>query len=403
MKPSPKPLLGKNLLLGVTGSIAAYKAAHLLRLLQDAGAEVRVMMTHGATEFITPMTFQALSGQPVHTELLDEKAEAAMGHIQLARWADAIVIAPTSADSVARLAQGRADDLLTAVCLASGSPLVIAPAMNQQMWLNEATQDNIAILNQRNNITLIGPAAGEQACGETGPGRMSEPEEILHAVVNLFRHQALRGKTVLITAGPTQEPIDPVRYLSNRSSGKMGYALAQAAVEAGAKVILVSGPTALSTPAKAERVNVRTAQEMYEAVMQKAGSADIFIACAAVADYRPQSIAEHKIKKQNEVLTLELVRNPDILAEVAKQFPNLFSVGFAAETENLKDNAQTKLANKGIHMIAANRVDDAAIGFESDDNAVSVYWQGGMREFSTARKSILARELLSFIIERIKS
>lgn len=395
-------LLGKNILLGVTGSIAAYKAAVLLRLLQDAGADVRVVMTKGAVEFVTPMTFQALSGHPVHTELLDDKAEAAMGHIQLARWADAFVIAPASADTVARLAQGRADDLLTAVCLATAAPFIVAPAMNQRMWLNPATQDNISVLNQRHNITLIGPAAGEQACGDVGPGRMSEPEHIKDAVVALFCNEALLGKTVLITAGPTQEPIDPVRYISNRSSGKMGYALAQAAIEAGARVILVSGPSALNTPNKVQRIDVRTTQQMHETVMQHVAQADIFIACAAVADYRPSTVAEHKIKKKDKSLTLELVRNPDILANVAKQFPDLFTVGFAAETADLEHNAQQKLEAKCINMIAANRVDDENIGFESDNNALTIYWKGGKQDLPQARKSALARELINVIVKKMR-
>lgn len=401
MQISDKLLTGKHILLGVTGSIAAYKAAQLLRLLQDAGADVRVIMTKGAMEFVTPMTFQALSGQPVYSELLDEKAESAMGHIQLARWADAIVIAPTSADTIARLAHGRADDLLTAVCLASAAPIAIAPAMNQQMWLNTATQDNITILKQRNNMTLIGPDAGEQACGEVGPGRMSEPLQIRDAVITLFSNESLLGKTVLITAGPTQEPIDPVRYLSNRSSGKMGYALAQAAVEAGANVILVSGPTSLMPPGKVKRIDVRSAQQMHDAVMQHAGQADIFIACAAVADYRPVTIADQKIKKNDETLTLQLVRNPDILADVAKQFPNVFTVGFAAETKDLEQNAQSKLDAKGINMIAANRVDDPRIGFESDDNALTIYWKQGKREFPQARKTTLALELIDLIAKHL--
>jgi phosphopantothenoylcysteine decarboxylase/phosphopantothenate--cysteine ligase len=401
-------LLNKHILLGVSGSIAAYKAAVLLRLLQEQGAEVRVIMTRGATEFVTPMTFQALSGHPVHTELLDEQAEAAMGHIQLARWADAIVIAPASADCIARLAQGRADDLLAAVCLASPAPQIVAPAMNQQMWLNPATQDNVNTLKARRNISVIGPGSGDQACGDVGPGRMLEPEQIVTEIKKCFVSETLLGKTVLITAGPTQEPIDPVRYLSNRSSGKMGFALAQAALEAGAKVILISGPVSLATPAinsekQADRIDVRTAQQMHDTVMQYAAQADIVIACAAVSDYRPSNVAEQKIKKSSDTLTLQLTRNPDILADIAQQFPQLFTIGFAAETEDLRHNAQAKLQNKGLNLIVANRVDDDTIGFESDDNAVTVYWAGGQQEFAKARKNTLARDLLALVIKQLTS
>jgi len=397
-----KSLLNKHILLGVTGSIAAYKAAVLLRQLQEQGAQVKVVMTKGAMEFVTPMTFQALSGHPVYTELLDEQAEAAMGHIQLARWADAIVVAPASADFIARFTQGRANDLLTAICLASPAQQLIAPAMNQHMWLNSATQNNINQIKTRRNVSVVGPGSGDQACGDVGPGRMKEPEHIVMDIRKLFENEALLGKTVLISAGPTQEPIDPVRYLSNRSSGKMGYALAQAAMEAGANVILISGPTALATPALnpekvVQRINVRTAQQMYDAVKQHAALADIFISCAAVADYRPASVAEQKMKKTGESLTLELVRNPDILADVARQFPQMITIGFAAETENLQQNAQAKRHAKDIRMIVANRVDDAAIGFESDDNAVTVYWQKGQKDFPIMKKSALARELISLI------
>lgn len=396
-----KLLISKHVLLGVTGSVAAYKAAVLVRQLREAGAAVRVVMTRGATTFVTPMTFQALTGHPVHTDLLDEQAEAAMGHIELARWADVIVIAPASADFIARLVQGRADDLLAAVCLASAAPLAVAPAMNQQMWLNPATQDNIAALAARRNISVLGPAAGEQACGDVGPGRMLEPDQIVTAVEALFANETLAGKTVLITAGPTHEAIDPVRYIGNRSSGKMGYAIAQAAVEAGAKVVLVSGPVSLYTLQKVTRIDVTSAAQMHKAVLAQAGHADIFISCAAVADYRPANVTEQKIKKNEQHLTLELVRNPDILADVSQQFPYLFTVGFAAETENLAQNARAKLEAKGLNMIAANRVDDgnsdSGTGFESDDNALTVYWRDGQKEFPTARKTALARELIGFV------
>ncbi|MDZ7804786.1 MAG: bifunctional phosphopantothenoylcysteine decarboxylase/phosphopantothenate--cysteine ligase CoaBC [Thiohalophilus sp.] len=353
-------LANKHILLGVTGSIAAYKAADLVRRLREAGAEVRVVMTDGACEFVTPMTFQAVSGQPVHRHLLDADAEAAMGHIELARWADAIVVAPASADFLARLVQGRADDLLSTVCLASEVPLAVAPAMNAHMWANPATVDNIRTLQKR-GVLLIGPEEGEQACGDVGAGRMSEPATIVMQVQELFSTGSLTGKTVLITAGPTREAIDPVRYLSNHSSGKMGFALAEAAAEAGARVILVSGPVSLATPAHVERIDVVSAGQMHESVMARAEQADIFIATAAVADYRPVQILEQKIKKDPVSLSLELEKTPDILAGVKQRHPRLFCVGFAAETTDLARYARAKLQEKRLEMVVANPVGPAAV------------------------------------------
>jgi phosphopantothenoylcysteine decarboxylase/phosphopantothenate--cysteine ligase len=392
-------LFNKHILLGVSGSIAAYKAAELVRRLKDAGADVRVVLTAGGGEFVTPLTFQALSGNPVHQDLLDTEAEAAIGHIELARWADAVLVAPASANFISRLAQGRADDLLSAICLATESPVAIAPAMNQQMWSNAATQENLQQIKQR-GVLQFGPGEGDQACGEIGPGRMLEAEQLAQMTADMFQTGSLAGRTVLITAGPTQEAIDPVRYLSNRSSGKMGYAIAQAAVEAGAKVILVSGPTALDTPPRVERIDVRSAQQMHEAVMSHVSRADIFIGTAAVADYRPACIAEQKIKKIEDTLTLELQRNPDILAEVAALKDGPFTVGFAAETENLEENSRTKLKAKHLDMIAANLVSDQK-GFESDDNALTILTQTENINFSTNSKTKLARQLILVISKNI--
>jgi phosphopantothenoylcysteine decarboxylase/phosphopantothenate--cysteine ligase len=392
-------LSNKHILVGVTGSIAAYKAAELVRELKKAGAQVRVAMTNSACEFITPLTFQALSGNPVHTQLLDEQAEAGMGHIELARWTDAVLIAPASADFIARLAQGRADDLLSAVCLACESPVAVAPAMNKHMWSNPATQANVVTLKAR-NIAIYGPAAGEQACGDVGEGRMLEAQELAELLNQQFQTNTLSGKTVLITAGPTWEAIDPVRFIANRSSGKMGFAIAQAAVEAGANTVLIAGPVHLPTPADVQRIDVRSAQQMYDAVMQQIKSCDIFISTAAVADYRPKSPATQKMKKDAESRTLELVKNPDILAEVSRQYPNVFTVGFAAETHDVEHYAQSKLVAKSLNMIAANRVGEAEMGFETDDNALTVYWQEGNKELPKASKGQLARQLITLIAEQ---
>ncbi|HHI93012.1 MAG TPA: bifunctional phosphopantothenoylcysteine decarboxylase/phosphopantothenate--cysteine ligase CoaBC [Gammaproteobacteria bacterium] len=391
-------LNNKRILLGVSGSIAAYKSAELVRRLKEANAEVRVVLTKGGAEFVTPLTFQALSGNPAHTNLLDTETEAAMGHIELARWADAILIAPASANFIARLAQGRADDLLSAICLATSSTVAIAPAMNQQMWANAATQENLQQLKQR-DILQFGPGDGNQACGETGPGRMLEASQLAAHVAEIFETGLLSEDTVLLIAGPTQEAIDPVRYLSNRSSGKMGYAIAQAAAEAGAKVILISGPTSLATPPRVERINVRSAQQMFDAVMQHVAHSDIFISAAAVADYRPVRIAGQKIKKTEDTLTLELQRNPDILAEVAALKNAPFTVGFAAETENLEQYAREKLARKGIDMIAANLVGED-IAFEADENTLLVLTAENKQPLARASKFILGRQLIDIIAKQ---
>ena len=394
-------LNNKRILLGITGSIAAYKSAELIRRLREAGAEVQVIMTRSAEAFITPLTLQALSGHPVRQELMDTEAEAGMGHIELARWADVILIAPASADFMARLAAGRADDLLTAVCLAGDVPLALAPAMNNRMWRDRATMDNAKRLSGR-GILLFGPDSGEQACGETGPGRMRDVDLLVTDLADIFIVGSLTGKTVLITAGPTQEPIDPVRFISNHSSGKMGYAIAEAAVEAGATVILVSGPTALSAPERVKIIQVQTAAQMLEAV-QSNMPVDIFIATAAVADYRPVQVSDNKIKKQDSIMALALEKNPDILAETKARFPAVFTVGFAAETNDLETYARSKLLSKGIEMIAANWVGDAATEaegtFGSDTNALQLIWAEGQIELPLASKSKLARSLLAHIAQ----
>src|SRR4030066_235828 len=356
------PLVNKHILLGVTGGIAASKSADLVRRLREAGAAVRVVMTDAACEFITELTLQAVSGHPVYRKLLDSEAEAAMSHIQLARWADAILVPPARADFLARLAQGRGDDLLTTLCLASAAPLAVAPAMNQQMWRNPATQANVATLRQR-GVQVFGPAEGAQACGDVGPGRMLEPAELATLTAGLFATCALDGLNVLITAGPTWEALDPVRGLTNKSSGKMGYAVAEAAAEAGAQVTLISGPVALDPPERITTVRVTSAQEMHDAVHERINSAAIFIGVAAVADYRPPSVAEQKIKKSAERLTIELVRNPDILASVAALKPAPFTVGFAAETEHLEAGGRAKLAAKGVDLIAAHLAGGSEGGF----------------------------------------
>lgn len=391
-------LTGKRILLGVTGGIAAYKSAVLLRLLRSQGADVRVVMTHGAMEFVTPLTFQALSGKPVHTELLDLDAESAMGHIELARWADLILIAPASANFIARYANGFADDLLSTLCLATDAPVMLAPAMNQQMWLNSATQENLEKLKSR-AIDIIGPATGDQACGENGPGRMLEAEEIVDLVAKSFESTILSGSRLLITAGPTREAIDPVRYISNRSSGKMGYAIATAAIEAGADVSLVSGPVNLSEPERLNLTRVNSAAEMHHEVMQRITDSDIFISAAAVADYSVASVSEQKIKKSSDSFELKLSKNPDILSDVASMQNSPFTVGFAAETENLEVNAQKKLESKKLDMIAANQVGEDQ-GFDVDTNALTVFWKTGKKEFQQAPKTRLARNLIQLIADQ---
>lgn len=390
-----------KILLGVSGGVAAYKAPDLVRRLRERGAEVRVVMTAGAEQFVTPRTFQAVSGSPVRTSLWDEGAEAAMGHIELARWADKIVIAPASADFLARLTAGMADDLLATLCLAAEAPLYVAPAMNRVMWSNSATRDNIVRLGER-GVTILGPALGDQACGETGPGRMLEPEHIATLVLQSIEGQ-LAGMSFLITAGPTREPIDPVRYITNRSSGKMGFALAEAAAAAGARVRLVSGPVGLATPPGVERFDVQTAEDMYATVHEQLPGSDVFIGAAAVSDYRPEQSAEHKIKKTEERLELKLTRAPDTLRSVAALAAPArpFTVGFAAETENLEMHAVQKLESKRLDMIVANLVGEGR-AFDCDENEVVVFWSDGKREIGLASKRELARELVELIATRAR-
>ena len=396
-------LPNRRIVLGVAGGIAAYKSADLVRRLRDRDFEVRVVMTAAAREFVAPLTFQALSSNPVHCELLDEQAEAGMGHIELARWADLVLVAPATADVVARIAHGFADDLLTTVCLATTAPVVLAPAMNQQMWQAGATRANVLALLDR-GVAMLGPGAGDQACGEVGPGRMLEPEEIADRVAARFGGGALADLRVLVTAGPTREALDPVRFLTNHSSGKMGYAVAAAAAEAGARVSLVSGPTALPAPSGVERIEVTSAEEMYTEVMARAARCDLFIAAAAVADYRPARYAGRKIKKGDGPATLDLVRTPDIVAGVAAMDDRPFTVGFAAETESMQANAEDKLARKGLDMIAANRVGLPDRGFASERNALTVLWRdGGSRELGLAPKAELARSLIGLVAERYRA
>ena len=392
-------LINKRILLGVTGGIAAYKSADLVRRLRDAGAEVRAVMTSAATEFITPLTLQTVSGHPVHRHLLDATSEAAMDHIALARWADVVLVAPASANLLAKLAHGRADDLLSTVCLATAAPLALAPAMNRQMWDNPATQANLATLKQR-GVHLFGPASGSQACGEFGPGRMLEPAELVALCAELFASGVLQGLKVVVTAGPTWEAIDPVRGLTNRSSGKMGYAVAQAATEAGARVTLISGPSALTPPERLELVRVTSAQEMHDNVHAHIKDADIFIGVAAVADYRPARTATDKIKKHAAALTLELEKTPDILASVAALTRAPFTVGFAAETSDLEANARAKLHAKGVDMIAANPVGAGALGFEADTNSLLLIDASGITALPELHKSQLARRLIEHIARR---
>ena len=385
-----------RILLGVAGGIAAYKAADLTRRLRDAGAQVRIVMTANAARFVTPLTFQALSGEPVRTGLWDEAAEAAMGHIELARWAQRIVIAPASADLIARLAHGLANDLLTTLCLASEAPLAIAPAMNQQMWAHAATQSNIALLRER-GVAVLGPDSGSQACGEFGAGRLLDPDRIVAELAALHGPKVMAGARVLVSAGPTFEDIDPVRFIGNRSSGRMGFAVAQAAAEQGAQVRLIAGPVNLATPPGVTREDVRSAREMHAAVMHHAPDCDIFIAAAAVGDYRPVQPAAQKLKKQGRALTLTLDQNPDIVASVAAlKHKRPFVVGFAAETQNLAAHARTKLVAKKLDLIAANRVGNGA-GFDSAENELLLLWPGGEAQLQRANKAVLARELLACI------
>jgi phosphopantothenoylcysteine decarboxylase/phosphopantothenate--cysteine ligase len=389
-------LFNRNVLLGVSGGIAAYKSAELVRQLQERGAGVRVIMTQGAQEFITPLTLQALSGNPVHTQLLDTEAEQGMGHIELARWADLLLIAPATADLIARLSAGRADDLLTTVALATAAPLMLAPAMNQQMWRDPATVANISQLAER-GAHLVGPAAGQQACGDVGPGRMEEPPVIADAAARLFESGLLAGKRVIITAGPTREALDPVRYISNHSSGKMGYALAQAAIDAGAITTLVSGPVNLTPPEHSHCFPVQSAAQMLEKCLELLPECDIFIACAAVADYRPATTEQQKIKKGPQQVTLQLARNPDIVAAVAASENSPFTVGFAAETNDVLRYARDKMQRKGLDMIVANDVSDHSIGFNSDYNEATVLWRDGEQILTRSSKNTIARKIVELI------
>ena len=393
-----------RVLLGVTGGIAAYKSAEIVRRLREGGAEVQVVMTEGACHFVTPLTFQALSGRPVRTDLWDEAGEAAMGHIELARWADRILVAPATADFIARLAHGFADNLLTTLCLATDAPLSVAPAMNRLMWANAATQANVELLRSR-GIVILGPGEGDQACGETGPGRMLEPGELAESLLAAAPvvpsgSGLLAGRKVLLTAGPTRERIDPVRFITNRSSGKMGYAVAEAARDAGADVVLVSGPVNLPAPQGVRRVCVETAEQMMAAVNADLPGTDLFIAAAAVSDYRPVQVSAEKIKKTSDSLLLAMSRTPDILATVAAGSPRPFVVGFAAETQNVERNALAKLEGKRLDMIAANQVGDG-LAFDCDDNALTVYWPGGRRDLPRAGKAELAARLVAVIAERL--
>jgi phosphopantothenoylcysteine decarboxylase/phosphopantothenate--cysteine ligase len=393
-----------RVLLGVTGGIAAYKAPELVRRLVERGCEVQVVMSRGARELVAPLTFQAVSGRRVRDDLWDMSAEAAMGHIELARWADVVIVAPATANFLGNLAAGLAGDLLSTLCLATTAPIVVAPAMNHAMWANAAVQANRTLLEAR-GVRILGPASGDQACGETGPGRMLEPNDIAAALLEQLgtaRAQLLKGLKVVVTAGPTREPIDPVRYITNRSSGKMGFAVAAAARDAGADVVLVTGPVALSTPAAVRRVDVETAEEMYKKVHDEIGGAHIFVGCAAVSDYRPREAAEKKIKRSAAEMELALVRSPDTLASVAALPRAPFTVGFAAETHDLAAHAREKLERKQIDMIAANQV-GRDCGFDRETNALTVFWAGGEVALGEGGKVQLARRLVEIVAERYRA
>lgn len=395
---------GPKILLGVTGGIAAYKSPELVRRLIDRGAEVQVVMTRSAEAFVSPVTFQAVSARRVRGDLWDEAAEAAMGHIELARWADLILVAPATAHCMGSLATGLAGDLLTTICMATEAPIILAPAMNHVMWSNQAVQENLELLQKR-GIRFVGPMAGDQACGEQGPGRMMEPDDIVRLVFEepaILVSESLKGLRTVITAGPTREPIDPVRYITNRSSGKMGFALAAAARQAGADVVLVSGPVSLPTPPGVERVDIETAEEMYDAVHARIADTDLFIACAAVSDYRPRAPSDRKIKRSDGELTLELTCSLDTLTSVAKLANGPFTVGFAAETEDVSRHAREKLIRKGLDMIAANQVGPDC-GFDRETNSLTVLWKGDEVQLDQTTKPILARRLVEIIAERYRA
>ncbi len=396
-------LTNRRILLGITGGIAAYKSADLIRQLKTAGAEIQVVLTAGGSQFITPLTLQALSGNPVHQSLLDSEAEAGMGHIELARWADLVLVAPATADFLARLSHGFADDLLSTVCLATDAPIAVAPAMNQAMWRDPRTQENQQRLSAQ-DVMIWGPGVGEQACGDVGAGRMLEPAELALLAAEQFSEPKLSGQKVVITAGPTREALDPVRYISNHSSGKMGFALAAAAANTGAEVVLISGPVSLATPPGVQRVDVESAEQMLEATLANITGAKLFIGAAAVADYRPIAVSEHKIKKgQEELMELHLTKNPDIIAQVASHPHRPYTVGFAAETEKVLEHARSKLERKGLDMVIANDVSKAGIGFNADQNEVTLVDARGDHPLPRDAKSALAQCLIDNIIELMNS
>ncbi|MEZ8125938.1 bifunctional phosphopantothenoylcysteine decarboxylase/phosphopantothenate--cysteine ligase CoaBC [Vibrio splendidus] len=396
-------LAGKKILLGISGGIAAYKCAELTRRLIERGAQVQVVMTNAAKEFITPLTMQAVSGRPVSDSLLDPAAEASMGHIELAKWADLVLLAPATADLIARMTAGMGNDLLTTLLLATDAPVAVSPAMNQQMYSHPATQENIATLKRR-GCEIWGPAAGEQACGDVGMGRMLEPMQLVHRCEDFFQPKPLAGRSVLITAGPTREAIDPVRYITNHSSGKMGYALAEAAAKQGATVTLISGPVSLATPNKVNRIDVNSAQQMFDAVSANAAQHDIFISCAAVADYRPETIADQKLKKVDgkDDMTIQMVKNPDIVASVASMTEGRpFTVGFAAETQDVEKYARGKLERKNLDMICANDVSVEGQGFNSSSNELHLYWKDGDKSLPLDSKDTLGFQILDQIQQLI--
>ena len=393
-------LSNKRVIVGVSGGIAAYKSAELVRRLQDAGAEVRVVMTPGAEEFIRPLTLQALSGYPVHADLLDPEAEAGMGHIELARWADLVLIAPATADFIATMVHGRANSLLNAVYLATPAMVAVAPAMNQGMWSHPATTANMELLSQR-QVKIFGPDNGIQACGDIGPGRMQQPDILVEQVAACFASQQLSGMKMVITAGPTREAIDPVRYISNHSSGKMGYALAEAAIEAGAEVTLISGPVNLQPPERCTLIPVISAADMHSATMSACANADILIAAAAVADYRPVTVATQKIKKHADAMTLEMEKNPDIVSAAATKYDDLFVVGFAAETQDVESYARGKLERKNLDAIVANDVSRSDVGFNSDNNEAWWISADTNKAFSIRSKTQLARDIVAAIAEQL--
>jgi len=398
-----QPLFGKNILLGISGGIAAYKCAELTRRLKDQGADVRIVMTQSAKEFITPLTMQAVSGHAIADDLLDPNAEAGMGHIELAKWADLILLAPATANLIARLRAGFADELLTTLCLASPAPIAVSPAMNMEMYLAPATQENISVLAKR-GLHIWGPGEGPQACGDIGPGRMLEPNELVQRACDLLSpiEQALAGVNIIITAGPTQEPLDPVRYISNHSSGKMGYSLASAAQKMGANVTIISGPVSLITPENVHRVDVGSAIEMQQASLDKLNNCDIFIACAAVADYRPEQVATQKMKKQQGIddLIIKLIKNPDIIADVANVSNAPFCVGFAAETQDVERYALDKLKRKKLKLIAANDVSKSGQGFNSEKNALTVFSETERFDITLADKKVVANQLVAIIAQQ---